>query len=130
MPYHAAVHVRRQDYVGLQHIHGIPDIGYYREAIKYIKYHVGSDLKIIVFSDDQQWCRENFPMHYSFSSGLSKYDDMKLMAACNYHVIANSSFSWWGAWLGGQRMVVAPKQWFSDSNIDSSDIIPDRWIRL
>jgi Glycosyl transferase family 11 len=125
-----AIHVRRQDYVGLQHFHGMPSIDYYREGVKHIYQQVGRHLDVDVFSDDPQWCREHFPSCYNFISGNSKYDDMKLMAAHDYHVIANSSFSWWGAWLGSQKIVVAPKQWFTTPTVDSTDLVPERWVKI
>lgn len=125
-----AVHVRRQDYVGLQHFHGMPSIDYYREGVKCIRQQVRTSLPVNVFSDDPQWCRENFPSDFHVIEGNSKYDDMALMAAHDCHVIANSSFSWWGGWLGPQNIVVAPKQWFTSPNPDASDIVPERWIKI
>jgi hypothetical protein len=130
MPYHIAIHVRRQDYVGLQHFHGIPGINYYREGVANIRRAVGANLQVLVFSDDHSWCRENLPSNFQIVDGGNKYDDLRMMSECYYHVIANSSFSWWGAWLGGQRMVVAPKQWFSDPSVDYSDIVPESWTRI
>ena len=124
-----AVHVRRQDYVGLQHFHGLPSIDYYREAIAHIRSHAGRHLNVLVFSDDRRWCQENFPPDCTIMAG-NKYEDLALMSSCDYAVIANSSFSWWGAWLSRQRMVVAPSRWFSDPSIDYSDIVPDRWVKL
>jgi hypothetical protein len=130
MPYHIAVHVRRQDYVNLQHFHGMPGVDYYREGVARIRKAVGANLQVLVFSDDIEWCRSNFPKEFQMVSGKNKYEDLKLMSECDYHVIANSSFSWWGAWLGGQRMVIAPKQWFSDASIDYSDVVPERWVKI
>ena len=125
-----AVHVRRQDYVGLQHFHGMPDMDYYFKGIQYIQQQVSQTLGVSVFSDDPQWCRENFPKGCEVVEGNSKYDDMALMAAHDYHIIANSSFSWWGAYLGPQKLVVAPKQWFTTPTVDSTDLVPERWIKL
>jgi hypothetical protein len=125
-----AIHVRRQDYVNLQHFHGMPGLNYYREGVAYIRRKVGLNLPVRVFSDDRSWCQENFPSDFTIMNGGNKYEDLKLMAACDYHVIANSSYSWWGAWLSRDRITVAPKQWFSDTIVDSSDIVPERWIKL
>jgi Glycosyl transferase family 11 len=130
LPDSIAIHVRRQDYVGLQHFHGMPEINYYREGVAHIHRRAGGLLKVLVLSDDRQWCRENFPSEYSVVEGANKYEDMKILAACGFAVIANSSFSWWGAWLGRQRIVVAPKQWFADASMDSKDIVPERWRTL
>jgi len=124
-----ALHVRRQDYVGLQHFHGMPSIEYYREAVAHIRREVGMLVPVVVFSDDRGWCRENLP-DFPVYEGKDKYDDLQEMASCEYAVIANSSFSWWGAWLGPQKLVVAPKKWFADPSIDSTDIIPERWVKL
>jgi Glycosyl transferase family 11 len=125
-----AVHVRRRDYVGLEHFHGMPDLNYYREAVAYIRRRAGMLCPVIVFSDDPKWCFENFPSDFQIAVGSNKYEDLRCMSLCDYQVIANSSFSWWGAWLGPQKLVVAPKQWFSDPNVDYSDIVPNRWMRL
>ncbi len=125
-----ALHVRRQDYVNLQYFHGMPTLDYYREAVAYIRRQVAYHCPVVVFSDDPQWCFENFPSDFQIANGGNKYDDLKLMASCDYAVIANSSFSWWGAWLGPQKLVVSPKQWFSDPKTDYSDIVPDKWVKL
>lgn len=125
-----AIHVRRQDYVDLQHFHGMPGLDYYREGIAYIRKKTGFNLPVRVFSDDHQWCVENLPSDFTIMNGGNKYEDLKLMAACDYHVIANSSYSWWGAWLSRDRITVAPKAWFSDPNVDYSDIMPERWVKM
>ncbi len=127
-----AVHVRRQDYVRLQSYHGMPTLDYYREAIKHIRaLHYGATP--FVFSDDPQWCHENFPQDIHIVEGTNQYEDMRLMSACKHAVIANSSFSWWGSWLGDNqlgRTVVAPKRWFARDDIDASDVVPERWTKL
>jgi hypothetical protein len=125
-----AVHVRRGDYVDLQQFHGMPDIKYYTEGVEHIRRRVGEPLKVLVLSDDRQWCRENLPSDFTVVEGANKYEDMKIIAACGFAVIANSSFSWWGAWLGRQRIIVAPKQWFTEPSMDSKDIVPERWRTL
>jgi hypothetical protein len=125
-----AIHVRRGDYVDLQQFHGMPDINYYREGVAHIRRRAGELLKVLVLSDDLPWCRENLPTDFTVVENANKYEDMKVMAACGFNVIANSSFSWWGAWLGGQRIVVAPKQWFADAAMDSKDIVPEHWVKL
>jgi hypothetical protein len=126
-----AVHVRRQDYVNLQAFHGMPSIEYYHQGIKYIRERI-QDPRVFVFSDDREWCYDNFPKDFTVVRGTDKYEDLQLMSACDHAVIANSSFGWWGAWLqqklGG--IVVAPKQWFAEPSVDSSDIVPERWIKL
>jgi hypothetical protein len=126
------LHVRRQDYVGLQHFHGMPDMAYYKKALALIQERV-PDTKVFVFSDDREWCLQNF-MGHDVVQGTSKYEDLWLMAHCQHAVLANSSFSWWGAWLGDnkdRRIVIAPQQWFNPAaNVDASDIVPERWLRI
>ena len=125
-----ALHIRRQDYVGLQHFHGMPDLDYYREAVAFIRREASYQCPVVVISDDRDWCRENLPSDFILFEGLTKYEDMAMMASCDYAVIANSSFSWWGAWLGPQRLVVAPSRWFTEPSMDYSDIVPERWVKL
>ena len=124
-----AIHVRRKDYVGLEHFHGMPSLEYYREGVAYIRRETGHHCPVMVFSDDPEWCRENFP-DFQVCNGQNKYDDLKLMSSCDYQVIANSSFSWWASWLGNQRLVIAPKQWFTEPSLNYSDIVPERWVKL
>ena len=126
-----AVHVRRQDYVTLKHFHGMPEIQYYRRALALMPLNK----RVFVFSDDITWCQENFPKDFEFVTGTNKYDDLWLMASCKHAVIANSSFSWWGAWLGDiqpNRLVVAPARWFADEKTEANakDIVPGRWARI
>ena len=125
------LHVRRMDYLELQHFHGVLPIEYYRQALTEIPYAVNRH--VFVISDDPVWCKENFPYDFDVITGTTKYEDMQLMAACKHAVIANSSFSWWGAWLGDtqkNRVVVAPAKWFADPSIPSAHIVPDRWIKI
>ena len=127
------LHVRRADYVGLEAFHGLPTAQYYREAVQRI-WDTKGFANVLVFSDDLQWCRDTLPSSFTFVAGQTKYQDLASMASCAHMVIANSSFSWWGAWLGGddpERMIVAPKHWFSDQSMaDDADMVPERWIRL
>lgn len=123
-----AVHVRRQDYLNLQHFHGMPGIDYYRKALSLIP-----DKQVFVFSDDLDWCWQNFPKDFTIVTGTNKFEDMKLMGACKHNVIANSSFGWWGAWMGYEpRTVIAPKRWFANEAAEAGagDIVPSRWIRV
>jgi hypothetical protein len=92
-------------------------------------------LSVIVVSDDPQWCRAYLPEDWHVAGGKpDKYRDMQLIASCAHAVISNSSFSWWGAWLGdgdSQRMVVAPAHWYANPAMqDDEDVVPERWIRL
>jgi hypothetical protein len=87
--------------------------------------------KYMIFSDDNDWCRENFKQeNVEIVSGNTADEDLQLMSLCDNHIIANSSFSWWGAWLGNNKCksVVAPKVWFGESNpFPTEDIYCDGW---
>jgi hypothetical protein len=127
------LHVRRQDYVGLQHFHGLLPIEYYREALKLIRNMRCQDVKVFVFSDDQVWCSQHLPVDFHFVRCTNMWEDIRLMASCKDAILANSSFGWWGAWFGDNqlgRTVVAPKKWFTSPDVDDRDLVPSRWIRI
>ncbi len=129
------VHVRRADFVG-HSLHDICDAAYYARGIAEIASR-GAIGKIYVFSDDIAWCRDNVRFEYPTEYVSDEYSGKKngghlfLMSQCKYFVIANSSFSWWSAWLSDRagKVVVAPKRWLRDESIDTSDIYPEDWIR-
>lgn len=134
-----SLHVRRGDYVSdpiTHRFHGTCSVDYYRQAIDLIIERVGAP-HLFVFSDEPQWARA----HLRFAVPITVVDvnspdrgdrDMWLMMRCRHHILANSSFSWWGAWLNPSRekIIVAPRQWFRSSDIDTRDLIPQSWIRL
>jgi hypothetical protein len=133
-----SVHVRRGDYVSNPKVNtriGVLDEHYYREAIQTVSQRA-KDVHLFVFSDDPAWCRRHlngrWPVTFVDGSPEAPSEDVRLMSACRHHVIANSSLSWWGAWLDPRpdKLVVAPKQWFRDPELDSSKIVPADWIRL
>ena len=130
-----SMHIRRGDYVN-NSIHGdICNAEYYHKAINYINSMV-SDATYFIFSDDIAWCKNNFEItncHYiDWNKGKESYVDMQLMSLCNHNIIANSSFSWWGAWLNNnpQKIVVSPSKWFNGIEYDIKDIIPTKWILI
>ena len=133
-----SLHIRRGDYVSNPKNHNIMsvcDLEYYRLAINYIATQVEQPV-FYLFSDDMAWVKQSLPMEFpsvyiEHNSGAESYRDMQLMSLCRHHIIANSSFSWWGAWLNANpdKIVIAPKHWFSNGN-DDTDLIPDEWIRL
>ena len=135
-----SLHVRRGDYVSnpkIASVHGTVSEDYYRRAAALIAERSGADPRLFVFSDDPAWAQANldlgFPMRVVDHNGADRAsEDLRLMAACRHHVLANSSFSWWGAWLNpsADKIVVAPRPWFRDSALDDSTIVPERWIRL
>lgn len=134
-----SVHVRRGDYVTnptTAAYHGTCSPEYYRQAVEHIARRCGP-LTLFVFSDDQQWVRANLPfahptVHVDCNPPERGAWDMHLMKQCRHHVIANSSFSWWGAWLdpSADKIVVAPRRWFTDPGIDTSDLVPAGWVRI
>lgn len=133
-----SLHVRRGDYVSdskTGHIMDVCSLEYYRKAISYIAERVECPI-FYVFSDDMAWVRQHlfmtFPCTYvDHNRGAESYRDMQLMSLCRHQIIANSSFSWWGAWLNSspEKLVVAPKSWFCNGT-DDRDLIPNEWIRL
>jgi hypothetical protein len=133
-----SLHVRRGDYVNDSKTSGIMsvcDSDYYGQAISYMANKVSNPV-FYVFSDDMDWVRHSVHIDYpcvyiDHNKGLDSYIDMHLMSLCKHHVIANSSFSWWGAWLNpcAEKIVIAPRVWFRNGNNDS-DLIPSEWVRL
>jgi hypothetical protein len=133
-----SLHVRRGDYVSdskTGHIMDICSLEYYRKAIDYIAERIECPI-FYVFSDDIAWVRQNLSMNFpctyiDHNVQAESYRDMQLMSLCQHHIIANSSFSWWGAWLNPSpnKLVVAPKTWFRNGN-DDKDLIPAEWVRL
>ena len=134
-----SVHVRRGDYVTdpkTNAVLGVCSLDYYRAAISHMSEHLESP-EFFVFSDDISWVKENlqFGFPYTFvdhNRGQESYNDMRLMSLCSHHIIANSSFSWWGAWLNPrvEKIVIAPKKWFSDTNRARRDLIPSDWLEI
>jgi hypothetical protein len=134
-----SIHIRRGDYISnpkTNQIHGTCDISYYSAAVDYISGKLDSP-HFFIFSDDPEWVGSNFSIPgdvtYIVHNGSDKaYEDMRLMSSCRHHIIANSSFSWWGAWLSQNpdKVVIAPEKWFNESDVDTKDLIPGSWIRL
>ncbi len=135
-----SLHVRRGDYLskGANELHGVCELDYYGSAISYLQSHLGT-CEFFVFSDDIEWARQNlkFPSkaHFvSHTTGSTADEDLRLMSLCKHSVIANSTFSWWGAWLNAnkERIVIAPKLWFRDEkmNAEARSLYPDYWVQL
>jgi hypothetical protein len=125
-----SIHIRRTDYVTSNGFHPIQDIEYYQRGLEIIgEYH-----NLLIFSDDIKWCKENLKFdNMTFVEGNDDVEDIWLMSMCNHNIIANSSFSWWGAWLNGNKdkKIIAPEKWFGDkSNTNYSDIVPENWIKI
>jgi hypothetical protein len=138
-----SLHIRRMHGLELpgQHhhkIHGGLDFGYYKKAIDIVAAQ-HPNLELFVFSDDIEWAKENFksrfPMEFmSQNDDAHNYLDLILMSHCKHQIIANSTFSWWGAWLNQnpEKIVIAPKIWFVDQemNAQTRDLIPQNWLRI
>lgn len=135
-----SIHIRRGDFLSLKsanHFHGFLPIDYYKTAIDYINTKINS-VTFFIFSDDIEWCKINFDfiLNKQFIDGkalnLTTHEELILMSHCQHNITANSSFSWWGAWLNQNpnKIVIAPKNWFADKTINTNDLIPKSWIRL
>lgn len=133
-----SIHVRRGDYLleKNQQIYGdICTVDYYRKAVEWLKKCLLKEVvRFFVFSDDPDWVKENLSLEHAvvvdWNQGVDSWQDMYLMSVCRHHIIANSSFSWWGAWLNPRedKLVVAPYQWYKDRV--APDILPKGWIAL
>lgn len=121
-----AVHVRRGDYLKNPNYHTVLKREYYDKAFKMFP-----DKEMLVFSDDLEWCRQNFlGERFSFMDKGNDLQQIMLMSMCEHNIIANSSFSWWGAWLNKDenKKVVAPKDWFGPLvGLETKDIYCDSW---
>jgi len=131
-----SMHLRRKDYVEHQltnQVHGVCSQAYYAAAIQKM---VAMTTKphVFVFSDDPAWCREHvrLPCPSTFvdhNTAHTNYDDLRLMSACKHNIIANSSFSWWGAWLNPNpgKIVIAPARWYAHQDWVREDLLPADW---
>lgn len=121
-----SVHVRRGDYVKLQDYHPLCSLDYYKKAMTLIPSE-----KYLIFSDDPSWCEDAFTQeNVEVIKGNSAEQDLQLMSLCDNHIIANSSFSWWGAWLNDSldKKVIAPSNWFGSKGPQGwDDIYCDSW---
>lgn len=134
-----SLHVRRGNYVSnpaTNKHHGTCSLQFYRKAIAIIAQRVKKP-GFVIFSDDPDWCKANLRLRYptvyvSHNLGKKDYEDMRLMSECEHNIIANSTFSWWGAWLNSNpdKIVIAPKNWFNDKSINTKDLIPQSWIKI
>jgi hypothetical protein len=126
-----SVHVRRGDYVWQQEYHPVLDIEYYKNAIT----HFDEDTHFLIFSTDIEWCEENFDFikNKTYISDNQNYQELYLMSLCNHNIIANSSFSWWGAWLNQNenKKVISPQRWFGDRlPLNTNDLYCENWIKI
>jgi hypothetical protein len=125
-----SIHIRRTDYVISNGYHPVQSIEYYKKGLEII----GDYDNLLVFSDDINWCKENLKFdNMIFVEDNDDIEDLWLMSLCNHNIIANSSFSWWGAWLNDNKdkKVIAPNKWFGKTTgLNQLDIIPEKWIKI
>jgi len=128
---YTSLHVRRGDYVNKQQFHSLLSNEYYKKALKIV-----DNKNIAIFSDDIEWCKNNFDFIKNplFINNSHDYEDLILMSMCKNNIIANSSFSWWSAWLNknDNKIVIAPNNWFGPEyySMSTKDLIPQEWIRI
>jgi len=135
-----SVHIRRGDYVSVkknQTVFAVCKPEYYRNAAETLRRLVGDDIEFLAFSDDPDWVARKITLPGTLhvirhNSGDRAFEDLRLMSACRHHIIANSSFSWWGAWLNpsAKKIVIAPRRWFVEYDDRSRDIVPKSWARI
>jgi hypothetical protein len=134
-----SLHVRRGEFANNQkynQVIGTCDLEYYKKAISYITGKIQKPV-FFIFSDDPEWVKQNIvmdsPCYYiTQNTGKQSYRDMQLMSLCKHNIIANSTFSWWGAWLNQNpdKIVIAPQIWFSGWDYNTKDLIPISWIKI
>lgn len=134
-----SLHVRRGDFFREQRVsrvHGVDLAGYYKKAVQALIERLAKP-RFYIFSDEPKWVRQHLDIACAstivdHNSGADSYRDMQLMSLCKHHIIANSTFSWWGAWLNPNpdKIVIAPRQWFNVSCFDTRDLYPPNWLVL
>ena len=121
-----SLHIRRTDHLIKPTYHPVLPLSYYEEALSKFP----SDIPVLVFSDDPAWCHEQELFagdRFLISDSGDNITDMCLMSMCQYQIMANSTYSWWGAWLSNSEHVIAPKLWFGPDGQDPKDIYVERW---
>jgi hypothetical protein len=130
-----SIHVRRGDYTLYPDHHPTCNTGYYSAGIEKIKNISGENVNIIIFSDDKKWCYQNMPNYigdnFTIPETENPYVELYMMTKCNYHIIANSSFSWWGSWLSNSKLTIAPSRWFGSAmGKNTDDVYCKNWIKI
>ena len=134
-----SLHVRRGDYLLPQNqaLFAACSKEYYTKAVDLMASKMTEEPVIYVFSDDPDWACDNLALPFEkrvmgHNGRDAEYEDMRLMSACRNHIIANSSFSWWGAWLNPSpdKIVIGPASWFADPSVSNPDILPESWLPL
>lgn len=132
-----AIHIRHGDYVSnniINSYHGVCNLEYYEKAVNHIA--TETNLNYFIFSDDPNWCKLNLGFLNNQTiidcNQLMPHEDLRLMSHCKHFIIANSTFSWWGAWLSlnPTKIVIAPKRWLNVNTQDLRDLFPSNWILI
>ena len=134
-----SIHIRKGDYIHnpiINEVYNTCNLDYYMKSMKKIIDCVENPT-FFLFSDDPMWVKENFNLENTFkiithNRAEKSYEDLRLMSLCKHNIIANSSFSWWGAWLNEnpKKIIIAPENWFNYPSINTDDLIPKTWIRI
>ena len=134
-----SIHIRRGDYITnkkFSKVYNLLDEKYYQSAVRFIAEKINDPI-FFIFSDDINWVKQNLNVPYpkifvSDANGMKDYEELILMSLCKHNITANSSFSWWGAWLNENtdKIVISPDKWFNDKIGNAKDLIPPDWIRL
>lgn len=130
-----SVHIRRGDYLEYAYLQDICTLDYYKSAMRYFRENCLKPVDFFIFTNDIPWAKEHFcgkDCHLVEGNvGSESFRDMQLMTLCKHNIVANSSFSWWGAWLNRnpEKKVIAPERWTNDPLESTQDIIPESWIK-
>lgn len=117
-------------------LHNVCSLEYYYSGLKKIEELLKSEITVFIWSDDNDWTRENFKPSYKCHYMTHNYpdfnEDLRLMTHCKHHVIPNSTFSWWAAWLGEwkNQIVVSPERWLNGDEIEYRHVVPERWLKI
>ncbi|MDB5281886.1 MAG: glycosyl transferase family 11 [Bacteroidota bacterium] len=128
------ISIRRGDFVS-NPMHDVCDLDYYRDALNVMNERV-SNAVYYIFSDDNDWVKQNFKIsqeHYYVTHNYPDfYEDFRLMQNCRHHIIPNSTFSWWAAWLANhpEKIVIAPEIWLNTTEVDYSYFLPEKWVKV
>ncbi|MBP9152448.1 MAG: alpha-1,2-fucosyltransferase [Flavobacteriales bacterium] len=129
------ISLRRTDFLA-NPTHNVCSTDYYLNGLNKVQELLGRDIEVFIWSDDNKWTVENFkppyPCHYMSHNFPDFHEDLRLMTHCKHHVIPNSTFSWWAAWLGEHegQIVVAPKRWLNSTDVEYNHVVPDRWHKI
>jgi hypothetical protein len=134
-----SLHIRRGDYLD-NPIFANLSVEYYEKSVDFIKKKY-NDAAFFVFSDDLSWAKNNLKLNVStyyvdVNDAKTDYMDLMLMASCKHNVIANSTFSWWGAWLNNNpdKIIIAPRKWYNDKTkqkkYENGALVPNNWVKI